>query len=270
MIHNTYDPWDDLKAFVQCYWVLESTKEATPSKNTIIPDGTIKMIFHYWDLYKHHMENGSIIELPRCFVVWQLTKPYIVEPSGDTGIFIVRFHPDGFSPFSQEILQNIENTSISLEKFFWKKWKQLSWKVIKASETYERIKLVEDFLKGLLDKKMIDKIINSTIDDIISAKWRISVNQISKTQYISRRSLERKFSKTIGLQPKQLSKIVRLQSTLRALVGDSDISLARAAGRNNYYDQAHFNKDFKEFTWLSPKEFYGENFKMSLIFEERE
>jgi hypothetical protein len=47
-----FEPHNDLTEFVQCYWTLESEKEHTPQKNTIVPDGTMKLIFHYGDTYK--------------------------------------------------------------------------------------------------------------------------------------------------------------------------------------------------------------------------
>jgi AraC-like DNA-binding protein len=47
-------------------------------------------------------------------------------------------------------------------------------------------------------------------------------------------------------------------------------SLTDLAYENEYFDQAHFIKDFKEFTGLTPKEFYGDNLKMSLIFDSKE
>lgn len=43
-------------------------------------------------------------------------------------------------------------------------------------------------------------------------------------------------------------------------------SLTTLAYEGEYYDQAHFIKDFKEFTGLSPKEFYGSNLTMSSLF----
>jgi AraC-like DNA-binding protein len=61
-----------------------------------------------------------------------------------------------------------------------------------------------------------------------------------------------------------------MQSTLKALLRKDEDNLSRLAHKNAYYDQAHFNKDFKEFTGLTPKEFYGDNLKMSLIFESDE
>jgi AraC-like DNA-binding protein len=43
-------------------------------------------------------------------------------------------------------------------------------------------------------------------------------------------------------------------------------SLTALAYECEYYDQAHFIKDFKEFTGLTPKEFYGNKMKMSSLF----
>jgi AraC-like DNA-binding protein len=43
-------------------------------------------------------------------------------------------------------------------------------------------------------------------------------------------------------------------------------NLTSLAYENEYYDQSHFTKDFKELTGITPKEFYGDNLKMSSLF----
>jgi len=66
--------------------------------------------------------------------------------------------------------------------------------------------------------------------------------------------------------PKQLSKTIRLQATLKMLLTKKFTSLTALAYENEYYDQAHFIKDFKDQTGFTPKEFYGSNLKMSSLF----
>ena len=97
---KVFQPNTKLKDFVKRYWTLDFPLENTLELNTIIPDGTMKLIFHYGDLYWHHPQIGEKYLQPRCFLIGQLTQPYVVEPDGDTGTFVVQFHPNGFLPFS--------------------------------------------------------------------------------------------------------------------------------------------------------------------------
>lgn len=266
-----FEPNSELAAFVKCYWTLESSLEETPTKNTIVPDGTMKLIFHYGDLYWHHPENRERFLQPRCFLIGQLTKPYVVEPVGKTGTFVVRFHPNGFSPFTDIPLKEMENKPIALKDLFGKKGEKLEQEILAAETTRQRINSVDTFLLGLLKSKAVkDRIINSTIETISQYKGQLSVNELSHQANVSRRILARKFSSNIGLSPKQLSKIVRLQATLKSLLQNQKKSLTDLTYENEYFDQSHFIKDFKEFTGITPKEFYGEDLKMSLIFDAKE
>ena len=76
----------------------------------------------------------------------------------------------------------------------------------------------------------------------------MDVISLSKNLNINRRQLERKFSTLIGLSPKQLSKVVRLQATIKLLSNKQFTNLTSIAYESDYYDQSHFIKDFKEFT----------------------
>jgi AraC-like DNA-binding protein len=271
MNFQIFEPQNDLSAFVKCYWNLESPKEKTPVRNTIVPDGCMKLIFHYGDLYKHYPEDGSSVFLPKCFLIGQLTRPYEVEPTGETGTFFVCFHPNGFFPFATIPIKDMENTAVPLEKLFGKDGTDLAQKVLNAQTTAERIAISETFLfDRLADAEMIDHIVKSTVETILTANGQLSIQELSKQNNINRRQLVRKFSSSIGLSPKQLSKTIRLQTTLKTLLTKKVISLTDLAYENEFFDQAHFIKDFKEFTGLTPKEFYGDHLKMSLIFDSKD
>ncbi|MGY6650473.1 DUF6597 domain-containing transcriptional factor [Wenyingzhuangia sp. IMCC45574] len=268
MNHQTFLPQESLKEWVKCYWNLESAYKNTPLKNTIIPDGTMKLIFHYGDTYRHHPNNQESIILPKCFLIGQLTKPYVVEPLGVTGSFVVRFQPNGFSPFANIPIKEIQNTAVPLKTLFGNDGIRIGEQILTATSTAERIELIEEFLiNRLTNKATIDLIIKTTVDTILEANGQCSIHTLSEQNNTSRRQLTRKFSSTIGLSPKQLSKTVRIQNALKTLLKKEVTSLTDLAYENEYFDQAHFIKDFKEFTGLTPKEFYGDDLKMSLIFD---
>lgn len=69
---------------------------------------------------------------------------------------------------------------------------------------------------------------------------------------ISPRTVSRWFSDEIGIPPKRLARIARFHAALPGLHGDRDQGFWFDCG---YYDQAHFIREFKEFTGTTPEEY---------------
>ncbi len=267
MNYQMFEPREELASLVKCYWILEGPAQDQPDRQTIIPDGCMEMIFHYGDLYKQYLGDGTSIIQPGCFVFGQITRTLEIEPTGATGIFSVRFHPYGFVPFATLPIKDMENRAVPLAELFGSDGMAIEQQILNASTTAERIERIEAFLLSrLANPNTIDQIIKSTIDTMLTANGQISINELSRLTNINRRQLERKFAAAIGLSPKQLSKTIRLQATLNMLLDKKFTSLTALAYAGEYYDQAHFIRDFKEFTGLTPKEFYGDSLKMTSLF----
>lgn len=62
------------------------------------------------------------------------------------------------------------------------------------------------------------------------------------------------FEEQVGVKPKRFSRIVRFRGLAEALRGGRD-PLSELALAHGYYDQAHMNAEFKEFTGMSPSQF---------------
>jgi len=266
MKYETFSPSEDLSAFIKCFWTLKGD-EGAGEKQTIVPDGSMEIIFHKGDLYRQYSTDGSTLVQPRCFVIGQLTRPLEIAATGKTNIFAVRFHPYGFKPFSSWPLYHFENTAVSLEDVFGENGMSLENEVLSEHSHLQNILTVETFLIELLHQSnTADDIIESTIELIVKANGRHPVNELSNQIHISRRQLERKFSSKVGLSPKYLSRIIRLQSTLRQILSENYDSLTSLTYEEGYYDQAHLIREFKAFTGQTPKEYYSDNLKLSSLF----
>ncbi|PQA93233.1 AraC family transcriptional regulator [Chryseobacterium shigense] len=266
MNYQTFQPRPELSSLIKCYWTLESPEEEIPQQQTIVPDGCMEMIFHYGDLYKQYMDDGQAVVQPRSCVFGQLTQPLVIEPTGTTGMFSVRFQHEGFIPFATIPIKEMDDKAIPLDRLFGEDGTELEKNMLQSKTAEEKIRTVEEFLLKKLDADAIDRMVQSTIDTILTANGQISIAELSRQTNINRRQIERKISSAVGLSPKQLSKTIRLQTTLKLLLSKEFTTLTALAHESEYYDQAHFIKDFKEFTGLTPKEFYGEHLKMSLLF----
>ncbi len=271
MSYKTYQPNNDLAAFIKIYWTLDLPKQETPEKQRIVPDGCLEMIFEYGDPYRQYRRDGSYFIQPKCLVFGQITEPLEIEATGETAIFAVRFHPGGYIPFATIPINEMENKPVPLEELFGDEGIRLEKEMLSAKTVVERIQIIERFLLGkLADQNSIDHLAKESVALIFELNGQLSVDELSDQLKINRRQLERKFSAVIGLSPKQLSKIIRLQATLRMIANSQFTSLTAVAYEGNYYDQAHFIKDFKEFTGMSPKQFYANNLKMSMLFLDTE
>jgi AraC-like DNA-binding protein len=267
MDYTTYATGGLLESFVKCFWTLEAPAAERPEKQRIVPDGCMEMIFHYGDLYRQYTSGTDNIIQPACFVFGQITAPLEIEPTGRTGIFAVRFHPDGFTPFATLPVKEMENRAVPLQILFGHEGLQLQAAMLQPIDTAERIVLIENFLlQQLGTPQAIDRIARAGVDALLQLNGTLPVDALSEQLHISRRQLERKFAAAIGISPKQLARIIRLQATLKMLGQQPAVSLTALAHENGYYDQAHFIKDFKEFTGMPPGEFYAGNLALSALF----
>ncbi|TYA84430.1 AraC family transcriptional regulator [Seonamhaeicola marinus] len=269
MDYQTYEPHSDLKSLVNCYWTLEVPKQPESQKQRIVPDGCIEMAFILGDDIKRFTSEDEFILQPRAMVLGQILEPFHIEPTGYVNSFAIRFYPFGFANFVSEPIGNLANKETPIDLLFKKDIaNNLEHEIINAKNTEQRISIIEKFfLQRLNDEKTIDKIVKNTVDSLISTKGSASINSILKDDLSKRRQLERNFKKQIGLSPKQLGKVIRLQTALKMLLNPKSESLTNIAYESEYFDQAHFTKDFKEFTGVNPKEFINdENLALSALF----
>ncbi len=270
MNYQTFPPHPDLNAIVKCHWILEVPGDLEAPKQLVVPDGCVEMYFILGDDVKRFTSETDFIIQPRTMVFGPITKPYYVRPTGEVNTFAVRFYPYGFANLISQPIHELADKETPLNELFDKQSvRTLEQEIIEAASTEARIKVIESFLLSKLkDQWVIDNIVKSTIDTLSQTKGNASIHSILKDDLSKRRNLERKFSKQVGISPKQLGRIIRLQAALKLMLNNKEAKLTQVAYESEYYDQAHFIKDFKEFTGTNPKEFLSDDQMMlsSLIY----
>lgn len=269
--YKTFQPHPHLGSLIKCYWTLEVPAQEDYQKQLIIPDGCLEMIFILGDDVKRYTSKSKFILQPCEMVLGQITKPFYIQPTGYVNTFAVRFYPYGFANFVSMPITELANKETPLALLFGKKQSlELTKKIKQTKDTKKRIKIIETFLlKKLQDKDTIDNIVKSTIDTMLLTKGSTSIRSILKNDLSKRRKIERSFLKKVGISPKKLGKVIRLQAVLKMLLNRRSENLTKVAYDNAYFDQAHFTKDFKEFTGTTPKEFLhdGKMLLSSIIYK---
>lgn len=258
MEYLTYDPHPDLEPLINKYWSLK-VPEHEKSRQRIVPDGCIEMAFILGDDIKRYTSEQDFILQPRAMVLGQVMDPFYIEPVGTVDTFAISFFPLGFSNLIKTSLEELVNKETPLDHLFDPVLvKDLENRIIHAKSTEERIKIVEAFLFDMLqESKVIDQIVRTTVEAIYQKGGNVKLVDVIGDDKSHRKHLERQFKKHIGISPKQLGKVIRLQAALTSLLNKDKESLTEIAYSSNYYDQSHFIKDFKEFTGITPKDLLG-------------
>ncbi len=89
-------------------------------------------------------------------------------------------------------------------------------------------------------------------DLIDGSMGTVTVDELRRALYVSERTLERRFRSEVGVSPKQAARIARFQAATRKLLASPRVSLGRVAHECGYYDQAHFNREFRTLAGISP------------------
>jgi AraC-like DNA-binding protein len=142
---------------------------------------------------------------------------------------------------------DLEHPEFSLFKKIWDEMQGLS-------DPEQMAALFDGLLLRAIDRhdpleKDIEDIHEALADPDIS-----SVVDLADATEISQQRLERLCRKVFGFPPKRLLRRQRFLRTLGNVMLDPDLKWS-AALDDQYFDQAHFNRDFQEFMGMSPSQY---------------
>ena len=156
-----------------------------------------------------------------------------------------------FFPYPMEEFTN-QNISIDLLDNTY--LVELEEKINEASDTYQTVRLIEEYLLNRLSKNIPCNAnrMMTTVQNINEGEGNISV--LSQTACLGYKQFKRIFSEYIGLNPKDFIQITRFRKTFNILQSTPQISISKVAYDCGYYDKSHLIKEFKMFTGYTPKQ----------------
>jgi len=245
-----------LAPFVKCIWSLESNKPfCDVPRERILPDSCVELVFHFYDSFRTHFADGRTAIQPRSFVVGQMKRFLEIEPAGRIGFIAVRFFARGAYLFFHRPLSEVAAGVVDLEELWGKEARHWSERIALAGAMPERVRLVERVLLGTLkDKGHQNLVVDRGLQLIEASGGQLRVGQLAAELGVSSRQLTRHFQDSIGLTPKEFARVSRFLRAVRILGVAKYASLTEAALECGYFDQAHFNHEFREFAGMSPGE----------------
>ncbi len=113
------------------------------------------------------------------------------------------------------------------------------------------------FISGQVERnrRQEDALMEAALVKIQESQGGLSLRDLRDELRVTERSFERRFKQYTGISPKLFTRITQFQGTLQQLRGGQFDKLSDLAYSNDYADQSHFIRTFREFAGCSPLRF---------------
>lgn len=244
-----------LKDYIRYFWVMEShdTNVSAATFRTIA-DGSPGLIFQ-------HPGQGVLFQnnkqLPGTILYGQATRHAELRISGSFNTIGIFFYPHALKTIFGLNANELTDSCLDLDLLSGAKDYHLSAQLTDLTSCEDRIDTICSFLLAQLTRhdQYADKAMYHALERIREANGNISVKILREELQLSERSFERKFKQHVGVTPKLFARIAQFQASMQLLRQRDYNKLSDIAFENDYADQSHFIRAFKEFAGTSPFQF---------------
>jgi AraC-like DNA-binding protein len=227
-------PHPALAAHVACYWTVEAS---AGSAQRVLPDGCSDLVFE--------VGEGTL--------VGTMTHALAIVHAGRAQVFGVRFRPGEAFALVQVPAVDVRDRVVSLADV-WGRWgAELGERVAAARDDAARVALLD---RELVDARprAADARVRRAVARIFASPHDARIARLARELGLGERQLERAFDERVGVGPKALARVARLQAVARVAAGADPIDWARTAAEHGFADQAHLAREVRSLACVTPSE----------------
>jgi AraC-like DNA-binding protein len=246
-----------LQNLIQHFWVGEVTN--APGRNlthVAVAQSSAEILIHYEGEFKASTLGDRAKKAPvAAFYGPTLQHQQYSSCSQKAGIFGIKLSPVAIPALFSMPASELTNTSVALADLLGCKSTELEEKILAAKTSEEKARITASFFEDLLtEQKNKFRGIGYAVACIHRMKGQAEVKSLVELSCLSPRQFERNFKELTGFSAQTYLRIVRFENAIHVFPGLKK-SLTEFSLACGYYDQAHFNRDFKLFTGLTPHQY---------------
>lgn len=251
-----YHPAWPLGCFVQTIWYYEGFTQPHAFER-LMPDGALALVVNLdedrvrvydpVDRSESHRLSGAVI-------MGAHQRFFVIDTAEQRNVLGVQFLPGGALPFLTLPADELQGQHISLEDIWGPGARRFRDRLLATPSHRERCRLMEQELltraAGRLELRNEVRFAVKAFEDGAG-----TVADVIESTGLSARRFTELFRTAVGLTPKAYSMVRRFQSAIRSIEATRDPDWAAIALSCGYFDQAHFNHDFRTFSGINPTKY---------------
>lgn len=252
MLYRTYRPAPPLSRFVHMFWLYQGERRAH-QKERLLPGGTTELVVNLREdcirtYGRAQSDEGRTF--PGSVLIGAHSEYFVIDTEEQDHVMGVHFRPGGAFPFFPLPASELRDQHVALEDIWTKDASRLREQLLGAPTPETKFQVFEQLLLSRTTKPLL----RHPAVSYALGEFRATQNIADVTAQIglSPRRFIDVFSAEVGLTPKLFCRIRRFQRVLRSIQGQSAIDWAAVATGCGYFDQAHFNHDFRSFSGINP------------------
>jgi AraC-like DNA-binding protein len=255
MNFQTVAPPAILQSVVRYFWTLEGDAAHEGQKTfRTMADGCPGIIYQ-------HADDGTFFQqdkqLPDFFLFGQTTRYAEINLSGKFNTVGVYFQPNALQCIFGNNAEELTDSCLDINLFAKKQGFNLSDQLAGITTASGKVEALIDYLSAQMvhNHNRENRAMEYAMLQISQSKGTIPLKQLQDYLQQSERSFLRNFKQYTGIPPKLFSRICRFQSSLQKLRKTDFNKKYDISYEQDYADQSHFIRAFKEFAGLSPNQY---------------
>ncbi|MFC7307096.1 helix-turn-helix domain-containing protein [Streptomyces monticola] len=236
-------------------WFGYREHEASQATRRHVPGARVGLVFGFGDGLRvtEPSANGGTTSVHHSFIAGPHATALESTSLGRLSIMQLELSPACAHAVFGVPLHELSNGVVDLRDLIGRSADEICERLAEAPDWDARFTLLEQVLTAPLDQaRDRDHTVLSVWDALRHSHGQARISELADRAGWTRRHLDRRFLDRIGLPPKTMARVLRIQRALDLIRTDSDLSWATVAAECGYYDQAHFNREFRGIVGCTP------------------
>jgi AraC-like DNA-binding protein len=255
MLYKLHLPKFPLSQFVENIWYYDG-HHAGHSREKILPDGAIELIIDLDAWPKKIFEDENTTErfrtVNKAWISGERTK-YIVIGADNVHMIGIRFKPGGAYPFFGFPISELSEYVTELDLIWGRSLYHIRDELLEIDSPERKLLRFEAFLLEQTKRSLEqNKSIAFAIHKLQHSPQFLAIRDLASHIGITQKHLISQFEKIVGLRPKSFARVAKFHKVLQAIEKTQKVEWTSIAYECGYYDQAHFIKEFHNFSGVNP------------------